>query len=92
MASKRTKKKVKKRTGYDGRKSYPVTVSLSFEQHEDLRDVAAMANTTHSAVIRRGIRLVSEEVVKAAEIALSTGREPDYSRLLKRADRDYDGG
>jgi hypothetical protein len=68
--------------------SFPVSVSLNHGEHELLKGTASMVGTSHSAIVRHGVRVVSEQVVREANRALRLGCEPDYSRVLERERRN----
>ena len=65
-------------------RSKPTSVSLNEVETDFLYGTAEMCNATCSAVIRRGLRLVTEEVCAEVKLAVKQKREPDFSAIHER--------
>ena len=62
MATKARRKKAKKGSG-GGRRAYQVCISLTKSEHARMKTAAGLRHTNHSAIVRRGVRLVMEEAL-----------------------------
>lgn len=61
-----------------------MSVSINGAEREMLESTATLAGVCNSAVVRRGIRLASEEAVAEAMVAQMEERDPDFHKFVER--------
>jgi Arc/MetJ-type ribon-helix-helix transcriptional regulator len=76
------KRRKQARKGYGGRTSYPVTVSMTHNEHTFLKELAKTCATSHSAVVRLGLRLVLRQAQDAiARLGVEQGSDALFDAL-----------